>query len=138
MTKKASRSSIKDLILNQATSTVEDLYAKRNALLASEEREEGGNISPSNQINLTSQMNYTNSMVDINPLVEKIPLQSDPINFTGQNNLTINAVEHTSLVKDIAPSFDQTKLTSKKNLIDKMARILQSTGLLSVAFPKNS
>jgi DNA-binding MarR family transcriptional regulator len=138
MTKKDNRQVIKDMIFNQAASTVADLYAKRNALLAVNEDVSENTVAEDNQLKLISQEELT-SQNDLTSLPSQIVNFNSPANLNlpqdGQLNLTSQAKLTKKIVKSISPvnsnslENGQFKLTSQNQLTKQTSKIAQSLGL---------
>ena len=122
MTKKSSRQSMKDLIVNQATSTVDDLYAKRNALLSLEEDGQS-DLSSNEDQELDTHVTYlesnsetthtgTDSLFDSNVSIVN---QSSPVINSSLVNDNSSVAEKDSLSPDIV---NHSSLV-ENNLLDK-------------------
>jgi DNA-binding MarR family transcriptional regulator len=145
MMKKDSRQSIKDMIFNQAASTVDDLYAKRNALLAvkddiPEDVREDITIKDDQLIlishkELTDQNKFTdpsNLLVNFNSPQSINSLPTDQFKSTDQIYLTNDSVKPISPVKCITPKNDQIKMTSHNKLTIETSQIAKSLGLSGI------
>jgi DNA-binding MarR family transcriptional regulator len=129
MSKKDSRQAIKDMIFNQAASTVDDLYAKRNALLIVSEDAPEEPAPTDGLYELTTpplQVVNLNSSVNLN-----LP-QTSQIKLTSQNQLTQRVVNSISPVNINSPRTSQISLTSQNQLPKETSKFAQTLGLSSV------
>lgn len=121
MTKKNSRMSMRDLIVNQATSTMDDLYAKRNALLSMEkdqfEANGSGEQTSEAAIIYSANSNMPLDMPDDTSNIDqdKDILEPNKIDLTSLEFLTNNVVKNNLSTKNIPPIAAQVNLTGHNN-----------------------
>ena len=152
--KKAKKPSVRELIFNQAEHAMDELYAKRNALLSETSdstiavlqsdlsdltSQETLTIDESKtallqigQSDFTSELDLTTSMIKSNSLVKSISPKDDQNTLTSEVNFTTSMVKSDLLVKETSPENGELKLISQAQLTTKALEVMRKIGFSGI------